>query len=102
MPGRFVSAANSGLSAGGRIRCSSSVVIAGLDPAIHAAGDHASPRRLQLDSMDHRVKPGGDESGSSLYIHRARHVRAFGVARMIPEKWPPVFRKDHAPEKWDT
>jgi hypothetical protein len=31
-------------------------VIAGLDPAIHAA----SPRVRRL-SMDHRVKPGGDE-----------------------------------------
>jgi hypothetical protein len=38
-------------------------VIAGLDPAIHAVGQLAGPYRLRMRriSMDHRVKPGGDE-----------------------------------------
>jgi len=38
-------------------------VIAGLDPAIHAATSLAQSHRLQMRrvSMDHRVKPGGDE-----------------------------------------
>jgi hypothetical protein len=40
-------------------------VIAGLDPSIHAAGQLAGPYRLRMRrvSMDHRVKPGGDEVG---------------------------------------
>jgi hypothetical protein len=35
-------------------------VIAGLDPAIHAASPH-----VKRVSMDRRVKPGGDETGES-------------------------------------
>jgi antitoxin CptB len=36
--------------------------------------------------MDHRVKPGGDENGFTLYIHLARHVRAFGVEQHMTER----------------
>ena len=36
--------------------------------------------------MDHRVKPGGDENGLALYIHPARHVRAFGVEHRMTER----------------
>jgi hypothetical protein len=39
------------------VRAGQAIVIAGLDPAIHAASQSA----LRL-SMDHRVEPGGDES----------------------------------------
>jgi hypothetical protein len=38
-------------------------VIAGLDPAIHAAETPRMLRRLLAISMDPRVKPAGDESG---------------------------------------
>jgi hypothetical protein len=42
-------------------------VIAGLDPAIHGEVALACLRRMiSLDlSMDHRVKPGGDECGGT-------------------------------------
>jgi len=36
--------------------------------------------------MDHRFEPGGDESGLALYIHPARHVRAFGVERPMTQR----------------
>jgi hypothetical protein len=36
-------------------------VIAGLDPAIHAAMRLSAAPRMPPVSMDHRVKPGGDE-----------------------------------------
>ena len=43
-------------------------VIAGLDPAIHAAHPLVRPSRFRQPhfSMDHRVKPGGDEKCAAL------------------------------------
>jgi hypothetical protein len=50
----------------------SSFVIAGLDPAIHAASPLV--QMVSFDSlrvsMDHRVKPGGDEEGAWLFENR--------------------------------
>src|SRR5438105_4907159 len=53
-------------------------VIAGLDPAIHAASPLPQSHRLQMRrvSMDHRVKPGGDELGDA---SRERLVIASGT-----------------------
>ena len=52
----------------GIARMDSCVVIAGLDPAIHATAELMSDSgvkrrylRYRPISMDHRVKPGGDE-----------------------------------------
>src|ERR1700733_11130867 len=81
MPERLVSAANRGLRTTGRIflRC-------------HSGAEPTGPNWWF----------GPDIVCIALYITHARPVRAFGVAahdlRMIPEKWLPVFRQDHAPQ----
>jgi hypothetical protein len=50
-----------------RVLRENDVVIAGLDPAIHAALRRvsSSPVLSLHVSMDHRVKPGGDEVGET-------------------------------------
>jgi hypothetical protein len=60
-----------------------SCVIAGLDPAIHGA----APRVVRV-SMDHRVKPGGDESEQR--IDWLRLIRS-------PSSRPVLRRKRHKP-----
>jgi hypothetical protein len=57
-------------------------VIAGLGPAIHAATKlPLSFRKLHV-SMDHRVKPGGDEERGCLTLRLAKLARQ-RAARMI-------------------
>jgi hypothetical protein len=72
------------------------VVIAGLDPAIHAARPLVRFSRLRLlhFSMDHRVEPGGDEVWTACAASRA--LSFINGLKHDPEKWMPVFGKDHA------
>jgi hypothetical protein len=70
------------------------VVIAGLDPVIHAAARLArrsrSIRAQRQVGMDHRVKPGGDEGGlDSSRRRRCRRIVESDAPPTAQERGPP-------------